>query len=101
MNRRKAAASPNSTRSGSEWRGRGCGAGGGAAAEGVAEVAAAVLAEAPAAPHRPPGPLLLAVDHCFAIRGQGTVLTGTVLQAGLLPAPIDPIDQMSYITGAR
>jgi hypothetical protein len=27
-----------------------------------------------------PQPLLFAVDHCFCIRGQGTVLTGTVLQ---------------------
>lgn len=25
-------------------------------------------------------PFLFAVDHCFAIKGQGTVLTGTVLQ---------------------
>jgi len=33
--------------------------------------------------HRPPGPLLVAVDHCFAIRGQGTVLTGTVLQGSV------------------
>ena len=24
--------------------------------------------------------LLFAVDHCFAIRGQGTVMTGTILQ---------------------
>ncbi|XP_045614553.2 selenocysteine-specific elongation factor [Procambarus clarkii] len=26
------------------------------------------------------GPFLYAVDHCFSIRGQGTVMTGTVLQ---------------------
>jgi len=26
------------------------------------------------------GTLLYAVDHCFPIRGQGTVLTGTILQ---------------------
>ena len=25
-------------------------------------------------------PLLFAVDHCFSIRGQGTIMTGTVLQ---------------------
>jgi selenocysteine-specific elongation factor len=25
-------------------------------------------------------PFLMAIDHCFAIKGQGTVLTGTVLQ---------------------
>lgn len=35
-------------------------------------------------PHRDPGgALLLAVDHCFSIRGQGTVMTGTVLQGSL------------------
>jgi selenocysteine-specific elongation factor len=26
------------------------------------------------------GPFLFAVDHCFSVRGQGTVMTGTVLQ---------------------
>ncbi|XP_048856282.1 selenocysteine-specific elongation factor [Brienomyrus brachyistius] len=31
----------------------------------------------------PSGPLLMAVDHCFSIRGQGTVMTGTVLQGAL------------------
>lgn len=29
------------------------------------------------------GDLLMAVDHCFSIRGQGTVMTGTVLQGAL------------------
>lgn len=35
------------------------------------------------APPRPPptdAPLLFSVDHCFGIKGKGTVLTGTVLQ---------------------
>ncbi|KAF8060496.1 Eefsec [Scenedesmus sp. PABB004] len=27
-------------------------------------------------------PFLFAIDHCFAVKGQGTVLTGTVLQGG-------------------
>ncbi|KAM6928351.1 selenocysteine-specific elongation factor isoform 1-T1 [Xenentodon cancila] len=31
----------------------------------------------------PKGDLLMAVDHCFSIRGQGTVMTGTVLQGSL------------------
>ncbi|CAL8401859.1 unnamed protein product [Arctogadus glacialis] len=31
----------------------------------------------------PHGPLLMAVDHCFSIRGQGTVMTGTILQGAL------------------
>ncbi|KAM3878331.1 selenocysteine-specific elongation factor [Diretmus argenteus] len=35
-------------------------------------------------PHRDPeGALLMAVDHCFSIRGQGTVMTGTILQGSL------------------
>ena len=29
------------------------------------------------------GPFLFAVDHCFGIRGQGTVLTGTVLRGSI------------------
>ncbi|KAM4582817.1 selenocysteine-specific elongation factor [Fundulus diaphanus] len=31
----------------------------------------------------PNGDLLMAVDHCFSIRGQGTVMTGTILQGSL------------------
>ncbi|CAL8335559.1 unnamed protein product [Lota lota] len=35
-------------------------------------------------PNRDPhGSLLMAVDHCFSIRGQGTVMTGTILQGAL------------------
>jgi selenocysteine-specific elongation factor len=29
-------------------------------------------------------PCLFAIDHCFAIKGQGTVMTGTVLQVRVL-----------------
>uniref|UniRef100_A0A1I7TXG3 Tr-type G domain-containing protein n=1 Tax=Caenorhabditis tropicalis TaxID=1561998 RepID=A0A1I7TXG3_9PELO len=29
------------------------------------------------------GPLLIAIDHCFSVKGQGTVLTGTVLRGVL------------------
>ncbi|KAM3622322.1 uncharacterized protein V6R79_023163 [Siganus canaliculatus] len=31
----------------------------------------------------PEGDLLMAVDHCFSIRGQGTVMTGTILQGSM------------------
>lgn len=62
--------------------------------EGVAQLVAALVAAVPPEPRRPAGPFLLAVDHCFSMRGQGTVLTGTVLagslqarRAALLPAP--------------
>ncbi|XP_062300470.1 selenocysteine-specific elongation factor [Scomber scombrus] len=35
-------------------------------------------------PQRDPGgDFLMAVDHCFSIRGQGTVMTGTILQGSL------------------
>ena len=33
----------------------------------------------PASSRQSKGSFLFAVDHCFALRGQGTVLTGTVL----------------------
>lgn len=28
-------------------------------------------------------PFLMAIDHCFSIRGQGTVLTGTVIEGSV------------------
>lgn len=35
-------------------------------------------------PHRDPGgALLMAVDHCFSIRGRGMLMTGTILQGAL------------------
>ena len=67
----------------------GAGAGAGADAAGVsvdkaqaASVAelVAVMGERLVVPDRSTeGPFLFAVDHCFPIKGQGTVLTGTVL----------------------
>lgn len=30
------------------------------------------------------GPFVFAVDHCFAIKGQGTVMTGTIIQGSVL-----------------
>ena len=35
-------------------------------------------------PHRDAaGPFLFSVDHCFSIKGQGTVMTGTVLNGSV------------------
>ena len=31
----------------------------------------------------PSGPFIFSVDHCFPIRGQGTVMTGTVLSGSI------------------
>ena len=50
------------------------------AAEGVPELVAELLRWVPLELRRPDSPLLHAIDHCFGIRGQGTVLTGTVLR---------------------
>ena len=57
-----------------------------AAPVGVDQLMQELAARLPPRPRSPDGPFLFAVDHCFAIRGQGTVLTGTVLQVLLLRA---------------
>ncbi|KAK1796568.1 hypothetical protein P4O66_009608, partial [Electrophorus voltai] len=52
-------------------------------AQGIIELMQLLKAQA-FLPHRDPsGCLLMAVDHCFSIRGQGTVITGTILQGAL------------------
>ena len=64
-------------------------AGGGGAAEGTETLVRDLLRLVAQAPPRPVrvGPLsghfLFAVDHCFALKGQGTVLTGTVLSGSI------------------
>jgi selenocysteine-specific elongation factor len=51
-----------------------------APAEGLNELTQHLLLRVPTAPRSTEGPFLFAVDHCFPIKGQGSVLTGTVLQ---------------------
>jgi len=53
------------------------------AAEGIQELQEKLLSMASARTPDASAPFLFAVDHCFAIKGQGTVLTGTVLQGGV------------------
>jgi selenocysteine-specific elongation factor len=56
--------------------------------QGVEELKATLTSMVP--PEiRPPSskPFLFAIDHCFPIKGQGTVLTGTVLQVGRSTTP--------------
>ncbi|KAG2492709.1 hypothetical protein HYH03_009122 [Edaphochlamys debaryana] len=54
---------------------------GGSPPLGVDDLRAALVGLVPPTPRPPPtGPFLFAVDHCFPIKGQGSVLTGTVLQ---------------------
>lgn len=55
----------------------------GGAAQGLRELLQVLVSST-----RPPrrsrsGPFVFALDHCFALRGQGTVLTGTVLSGTL------------------
>jgi selenocysteine-specific elongation factor len=62
------------------------GAGRAAAAAASADVTGLVelLRERVTVPRRDTsGPLFMAVDHCFNIKGQGTVMTGTVLHGSL------------------
>lgn len=57
----------------------GGGEGAGRDAVGVEVLIEQLASMVPAQPRQPKGSFLFAVDHCFALRGQGTVLTGTVL----------------------
>ena len=56
-----------------------------AAPEGVDALITAILdrVRVPPPERVPAPPLLFAVDHCFSVRGQGTVLTGTVLRGAV------------------
>lgn len=52
-------------------------------AQGVPELIELLKAQTYLPRRDPSGPFLMAVDHCFSIRGQGTVMTGTVLQGAV------------------
>jgi len=58
-------------------------ASGGAAAVGVSALVDELKARVALPERRHDGPLHFAIDHCFPIKGQGTVLTGTVLSGSL------------------
>lgn len=48
-------------------------------AQGVQDLIQEIVKRVPAQPAAASGPFKFSIDHCFAIRGQGTVVTGTVL----------------------
>ena len=48
-------------------------------AQGIDELIQQIVKCVPLHPNPPTGPFKFAIDHCFDIRGQGTVLTGTAL----------------------
>ena len=65
----------------------GGGLGPGKAAVGVAALMEQLVSMVPAKPRQAKGAFLFAVDHCFALKGQGTVLTGTVLSGATQVCP--------------
>ena len=40
------------------------------------------------------GPFIYSVDHCFSIRGQGTIMTGTVLNGTI---SVNDVSNINYI----
>ncbi|XP_063797242.1 selenocysteine-specific elongation factor [Pseudophryne corroboree] len=52
-------------------------------AQGVSELIELLKSQAYLPRRDPSGPFLMAVDHCFSIKGQGTVMTGTVLSGSV------------------
>ncbi|XP_072277305.1 selenocysteine-specific elongation factor [Pyxicephalus adspersus] len=53
------------------------------AAQGISELMELLKSQAYLPRRDPSGPFLMAVDHCFSIKGQGTVMTGTVLSGSI------------------
>ncbi|GJP34601.1 hypothetical protein CLOM_g19027 [Closterium sp. NIES-68] len=51
-----------------------------ATAEGVSDLVNQLIARVPSISRTSEGPFLFAIDHCFPIKGQGSVMTGTVLR---------------------
>nr|BCL66109.1 eukaryotic elongation factor [Volvox africanus] len=50
---------------------------------GIADLKAALVAMVPPVPRIITSPFLFAIDHCFPMKGHGSVLTGTVLQGSI------------------
>ncbi|XP_029457163.1 selenocysteine-specific elongation factor isoform X2 [Rhinatrema bivittatum] len=53
------------------------------AAQGISELIELLKSQTYLPTRDPSGPFLMAVDHCFSIRGQGTVMTGTILSGSV------------------
>lgn len=55
----------------------------GVEAQGIEDLVHQLVSMVPAQPRASEGPFQFAVDHCFPVKGQGTVLTGTVLSGSV------------------
>ncbi|XP_045390690.1 LOW QUALITY PROTEIN: selenocysteine-specific elongation factor [Lemur catta] len=53
------------------------------APQGIPELIELLASEIPVPARDPSGPFLMSVDHCFSIKGQGTVMTGTILSGSI------------------
>ncbi|XP_030061942.1 LOW QUALITY PROTEIN: selenocysteine-specific elongation factor [Microcaecilia unicolor] len=53
------------------------------AAQGISELIELLKSQTYLPTRDPSGPFLMAVDHCFSIKGQGTVMTGTILSGSV------------------
>ncbi|XP_072437896.1 selenocysteine-specific elongation factor [Chiloscyllium punctatum] len=52
-------------------------------AQGISELIELLISQTYMPKRDPSGSFLMAVDHCFSIRGQGTVMTGTILSGSV------------------
>ncbi|XP_070277687.1 selenocysteine-specific elongation factor isoform X1 [Myotis yumanensis] len=53
------------------------------APQGISELIELLTSQISIPTRDPSGPFLMSVDHCFSIKGQGTVMTGTVLSGSI------------------
>ncbi|XP_006078906.3 selenocysteine-specific elongation factor isoform X1 [Bubalus bubalis] len=53
------------------------------APQGIPELIELLTSQISVPTRDPSGPFLMSVDHCFSIRGQGTVMTGTILSGSV------------------
>ncbi|XP_007526940.3 selenocysteine-specific elongation factor isoform X2 [Erinaceus europaeus] len=53
------------------------------APQGIPELIELLTSQIPIPTRDPSGPFLMSVDHCFSIKGQGTVMTGTILSGSI------------------
>nr|XP_031325650.1 selenocysteine-specific elongation factor [Camelus dromedarius] len=53
------------------------------APQGISELIELLTSQIPIPARDPSGPFLMSVDHCFSIKGQGTVMTGTILSGSV------------------
>lgn len=53
------------------------------APQGIPELIELLVSQISIPTRDPSGPFLMSVDHCFSIKGQGTVMTGTILSGSV------------------